>query len=124
MCYCLPDQKQDTIMSALLQHQFLFARMLPGLLDQAHALGYEVTVGEAYRTPAQAALNQKAGIGIGHSLHTRSLAIDLHLFKGESFLTETICYQALGEWWEQQGGSWGGRFNDGNHFSLMFEGIR
>jgi len=30
----------------------------------------------------------------------------------------------LGLYWESIGGSWGGRFGDGNHFSLEHEGRR
>jgi hypothetical protein len=30
----------------------------------------------------------------------------------------------LGLKWESMGGSWGGRFNDGNHYSLEHEGRR
>ena len=30
----------------------------------------------------------------------------------------------LGEYWESIGGSWGGRFNDGNHYSLEHNGVK
>jgi len=30
----------------------------------------------------------------------------------------------LGEYWESIGGSWGGRFGDGNHYSLKYKGRR
>jgi len=30
----------------------------------------------------------------------------------------------LGEYWEGMGGSWGGRFSDGNHFSLTHNGVK
>ena len=34
--------------------------------------------------------------------------------------------QPLGEWWEKQAADarWGGRFNDGNHYSLEHEGVK
>ena len=30
----------------------------------------------------------------------------------------------LGEWWESQGGTWGGRFRDGNHYGLEHDGAK
>jgi hypothetical protein len=45
------------------------------------------------------------------------LAIDLNLFDSDgTYLTDTEDHRRLGEWWEAQGGIWGGRFNDGNHY--------
>lgn len=113
-------------MSTLLQRQFEFTKKLPLLLEKAYMLGYDVTVGEAYRTPEQAKLNAEHGSGIANSLHTQRLAIDLQLFRNGIYLTASNDYLALGEWWESQGGSWGGRFSkpDGNHFSLSFGGVR
>jgi hypothetical protein len=40
---------------------------------------------------------------------------------------ETKDYELLGEWWEGQSTdtftlAWGGRFNDGNHFSMEHDG--
>ncbi len=103
-----------------------FATMVGELIFKAKDLGYQVTLGEAYRTPEQAALNAAKGIGISHSLHTDRLALDLNLFKDGKFLTQTPDYLPLGEWWEGKGGSWGGRFkmSDGNHFSLSPDGVR
>ena len=60
--------------------------------------------------------------GAARSQHKRRLAIDLLLFKDGKYLTDTKDYAPLGLWWEQQGGAWGGRFEDGNHFSLAYQG--
>lgn len=108
----------------LRQKQSKFALMVTQLIQKAHEMGYQVTLGEAYRTPEQAVLNAKSGKGIRASLHTQRLAIDLNLFRDGIFLTRTSDHQPLGEWWESIGGSWGGRFNDGNHYSLEHNGIR
>ena len=104
--------------------QTQFAGMVATLILKAAELGYEVTLGEAYRTPEQAAINAAKGSGINHSLHTDRLAIDINLFKDGIYLTKTPDYQPLGEWWESVGGAWGGRFEkqDGNHFSLAYNG--
>jgi hypothetical protein len=109
----------------LLQKQQHFARMVARLIDQADAMGYAVTLGDAYRDPrAHGAQGEKKGYSAAHSAHKHRLAIDLALFRRGEYLRETVQYEPLGLWWEQQGGSWGGRFGDGNHFSLEHGGIK
>lgn len=104
------------------QAQRKFTRMVADLIVWAYNNGYELTFGEAWRTPEQAALNASKGIGIGGSLHIDRLAVDLNLFRDGKFLTSTDDHRPLGEYWESIGGTWGGRFNDGNHYSLGFGG--
>ena len=58
------------------------------------------------------------------SLHRQSLAQDLLLFVDGVYQTQTEQYRVIGEKWESLGGSWGGRWNDGNHFSLEWGGKR
>ncbi|MDE2097845.1 MAG: M15 family metallopeptidase [Patescibacteria group bacterium] len=101
-----------------------FAGMVGKLIDFAYAQGYELTFGEAYRTPEQAQLNAKAGTGIANSLHCIRLAVDLNLFKDGAFLAKVSDYLPLGEFWESLGGAWGGRFErpDADHFSLAYGG--
>jgi len=113
-------------MTALSDKQREFPLMVAALIQWAYEQGYELTLGEAYRTPEQAALNAASGKGIANTLHTKRLAIDLNLFKDGVYLTNSTDYLPLGEKWEQLGGSWGGRFSkpDGNHFSLSHEGVR
>lgn len=106
--------------------QTQFVQMIGRLIFWAYDNGYELTFGEAYRTPQQAALDAQKGTGIQHSLHTLRLAVDFNLFINGEYQTESEAYRPLGEYWESIGGSWGGRFAkpDGNHFSLAYEGIR
>ena len=94
---------------SLRKRQSEFARMVPRLIDYAHSLGLEVTLGDAYRDP-------RCPYGSKSSRHRSRLAIDLNLFRDGDYLTKTEDHTQLGEWWEQQGGIWGGRFNDGNHY--------
>lgn len=112
----------------LQERQSLFVRLVARLIDRATALGYELTFGEAWRTPEQCALNAAKGTGISDSLHPDRLAIDLNLFKDGAFLKDTESHRALGEWWEQLHPDcrWGGRFPkpDGNHYSLTPDGKR
>ncbi len=91
--------------------QALFAHKVARLILYIESQGYHVTLG--------AALAYKAdGRHTSDSKHYVKLAIDLNLFDAEwNYLTETEDYVKFGEYWEAQGGTWGGRFKDGNHFS-------
>lgn len=107
--------------------QVLFARLVALLILEAYQRGYEVTFGEAYRSPEEAARLAKAGKGIVKSLHTQRLAIDLNLFKDGVYLSSTESHRPLGEWWETLSTDdyeccWGGRFNDGGHYSIGHNG--
>jgi hypothetical protein len=107
--------------------QQLFTVMIADLINWSSKHGYQLTFGEAYRTPEQARLNAKNGRGITNSLHTLRLAVDFNLFINGKYTTRTEDYQPLGLYWESLGGNWGGRFKnnpDGNHFSLEHNGIR
>lgn len=92
--------------------QSRFAYMVALLLQYIYFSGYEVTFGDAWAKS-------------GHkknSLHYSRLAIDLNLFKDGQYLTSTKSHLPFGKYWESLGGSWGGRFNDGNHYSLEHHG--
>lgn len=104
-----------------------FAKLVARLLDKAHELGYEVTLGDAYRDPrVHGAVGEKRGYGHPKSAHKQRLAIDLNLFKDGQFLQSTEDHRKLGEWWEEQHdrARWGGRFNDGNHYSFEWNGVK
>ena len=104
----------------LRQKQSLFAKLAAELVLKAYSLGYEVTLSEAYRPPERARLMADRGKGIANSLHISRLAIDLNLFRDGAYLQDTLDHQELGEWWEAQHEwcCWGGRFGDGNHYSI------
>lgn len=109
---------------SLRQKQSLFAQLVARLIIEADRQGFAVTFAEAYRSPEEAARLAKLGKGIAASLHTQRLAIDLNLFRDGEYLTSTEAHRPLGEWWERQDPfcRWGGRFNDGNHYSLTHGG--
>lgn len=90
----------------------------------AYSQGYELTYGEAWRPPEQAKLNAKNGKGISNSLHIIRLAVDFNLFKNGVLQITTEAHLPLGIEWERRGGTWGGRFGDGNHYSLSHNGIK
>lgn len=107
---------------SLQRKQALFARMVGDLIRQAEKLGYEVTFGEAWRPPETAEIYARQGKGISNSLHCDRLAVDFNLFKDGVYLPRTVDHKPLGEFWESIGGTWGGRFGDGNHYSLAHNG--
>jgi hypothetical protein len=103
------------------QRQSAFALMVARLILKADSMGYEVTLGDAYRDPRlHGAFGTKKGYGAASSFHKKRLAIDLNLFKDGKFLDSTEGHLPLGTWWESQGGTWGGKFStpDGNHYSF------
>jgi|SRR3990167_9705461 len=104
----------------LRQKQSTFAFLIARLLIYINDNKYEFTFGEALRTPEQAALYAKSGIGDKNSLHIKKLAIDINLFKNGKYLSSTESHKLFGEWWEKQHAHcrWGGRFNDGNHYEF------
>ena len=111
----------------LLQKQQTFARLLSQLILWANDQGYSITFGEVKRTKLQALANAMIGKGIKNSLHLLSLAADLNLFKHGIYLDRTEDHQPLGKYWESLSTQdykccWGGRFGDGNHYSIEHEG--
>lgn len=122
--------------TTLHQKQVRFAHLTAELILQAEDRGFEITLGEAWRSIETAKYDTKyyadQRIGVADSLHTKRLAIDLNLFQDGKYLTKISDYEELGIWWEKQGTktfptSWGGRFKrlkDANHFSMPDEGVR
>ena len=109
----------------LSQKQRRFAKMVGEFLETIHEEGYEVTFGDAYRDPKlHGEIGEKKGYGHAKSCHKLRLAIDLNLWKDGVYLTATEAYKEIGLIWERMGGTWGGRFEDGNHFSLEHQGMK
>lgn len=105
------------------QKQRRFTRMIGQLIEYAYQNGYELTFGDAYRDPrVHGQVGQRVGYSSANSLHKERLAVDFNLFKDGRFLTSSEDHRQLGEYWESIGGTWGGRFNDGNHYSLAHGG--
>lgn len=105
------------------QKQRKLTRMIAQLIIFAYDSGYELTFGDAYRDPrVHGEVGQKKSYSAANSVHKERLAVDFNLFKDGRFLTSTEDHLPLGLYWESLGGSWGGRFNDGNHYSLEHGG--
>lgn len=116
----------------LSSRQQKFAWNVSCLIAKIFIRGYACTLGEVYRTPEQAALNEAKGIGIANSLHCKRLAIDLNLFKDGVYLTDGEHYKQIGEYWmslhpaNRYGGDWDKdgihgepRETDFNHFEMQ-----
>lgn len=114
-------------MSALQEE---FSQSVAKLIVKAAELGYGVTLGDAYRSPEQAAANAAAGTGVARSLHTDRLAIDINLFKDGIYITDDTGHKDLGAWWKTLGDhyKWGGNIvhprADPNHYSMSPDGLR
>ena len=100
-----------------------FTRLVGLLIEFAYQNGYELTFGDAYRDPrVHGAVGEKKSYSSANSLHKERLAVDFNLFKNGVWLQKTEDFTQLGQYWESLGGTWGGRFQDGNHFSLEHQG--
>lgn len=105
------------------QKQRKFTLMVAELIQFAYSKGYELSFGDAYRDPrAFGSVGTRRYYSSANSLHKERLAVDLNLFKNGRFLTGTEDHRELGEFWESIGGAWGGRFDDGNHYSIEHNG--
>lgn len=107
----------------LSEKQQLFAQQVAQLIEHINLMGYQCTLGEAYRTPEQAAIYAKEGKGIKDSLHCKRLAVDLNLFKNGVYLEDSKEYTNFGVFWERLDpkNRNGRNFpqGDANHFERM-----
>jgi hypothetical protein len=118
--------------SDLVGQQQVFALNVAKLIQYAYEQGYAITLGEAYRSPEEARRLAILNKGISASLHCERLAVDLHLWHGGRFLTDSGEYRPLGVYWKSlhPENAWGGDFRDrygrpkpdGNHFSMTWQG--
>jgi hypothetical protein len=107
--------------------QRLFVRLIGDLIEFAYVRGYEFTFGDAYRDPRlHGAIGENKGYGHRNSNHKQRLAIDLNLFKDGVYLTTDKDHEPFGVYWESLNPlcRWGGRFNDGNHYSIEHNGMK
>ncbi len=98
------------------EKQTLLTASLVLLLQYMQARGYE---------PRLKYVRRDTG-GHPNSLHKLSLAADIDLFKDGKYLTNTEDHALFGDFWESLGPlhSWGGHFDDGNHYSIIHEGMK
>jgi len=113
-------------MKSLRERQSEFARKVPLLILYAYELGYEITIGDTWAPnlwlyinwlPERLEKKLRKRMHSRNSFHYKKLAIDINLFKDGKYLRRTVDHKPLGLFWESLGGTWGGRFRDGNHYS-------
>jgi hypothetical protein len=107
----------------LIERQWLFSRLFPKLLDYIHESGYEVSFGEGHVGDSIDADEDSPHRRDGG--HFKRIAVDLNLFKNGVWLTTTEAFRPFGLYWEKLHVlcRWGGRFSDGNHFSIEHGGV-
>lgn len=106
----------------LSERQCQFTSALARLILKAEELGYAVKIQELNRDLE----TQKRYVAEGksktlNSRHLDKLAADLVLFKDGMAMAGGPEFKPLGEWWEKQGGVWGGRWAslaDDCHFEM------
>lgn len=109
----------------LRQARCAFSVCIAELILYVVSQGYEIALDEGLdRITAQDPTSDH----MKNSLHNIGLAQDILLYKDGNYLTQTNDHKILGEFWELLGVkkdlplAWGGRFNDGNHYSLAWGG--
>ena len=118
--------KRDFTGKSLGEKQRMFTLMIAELIQWAYSeMGYELSVGDFFRDPrVHGDIGKKVGYSAANSVHKLKLAADLNLFIDGKYQESTEAHRVLGERWEAMGGSWGGRFNDGNHYSIPHGGYK
>lgn len=107
-------------MSAIVSEQNDFLADIAMLIGKAQAMGFQISAGEMWRTPAQ----QKIYFDTGksktmNSKHLDRLAFDLNFFRDGKLISDKATLQPLGYWWEslnpknRWGGSWRGLVENG-----------
>ena len=113
-------------MSELLEKRLRFTRYLAGLIEMANSVpNHQVAIRRDF-DEANESIRHMRG-----SLHYLGLAVDLDLYIGGVYATDSANYRHLGEWWKMQADDckWGGSFRDkrgnptpdGCHFSIEFK---
>jgi len=116
------------------EKQRLFSELVGRLIGFIYDQGYAVSLGDAYRDPrvyGEPGRSMPGGYGRRWSNHKSRLAIDLNLFKKDAsgkwqYCTSTEDHREIGEFWESLSPlcSWGGHYDDGNHYSFKHNGRR
>ena len=109
----------------LSEKQRLFTKLISELIEWAYENGFELTFGDAYRDARVfGQVGEQKGYGRASSNHKQRLAVDFNLFIDGVWQPSTEAHRPLGEHWESMHYfcAWGGRENDGNHYSFSHDG--
>lgn len=98
------------------------------LIAQAKAFGFTIKVRSVGRTCA--AQQEQVDLGYSQADFCRSMHVIGHAADFDIVPNTCASYTKLGEWWEKQGGVWGGRWKqfgacgDAGHFHFGFNGAQ
>jgi hypothetical protein len=98
----------------LSEKQKIFTQNIAKLIDWAYAHGFELTFGEAWRSPEQQAIYVREGKSkTMNSRHLDRLAVDFNVFKGKNLVGGAQDIKPLGDYWVSlhPDNVWGGDFN-------------
>lgn len=110
---------------SLVAEQNAFLADVARLVSFAQSVGFEVTLGEGFRTVEQQAIYVKNGASqVSTSQHQKRLAVDLNFFRNGNWVTGPTAKTVLGcvgRFWEDlcHQNRWGGNFKtlvDTPHF--------
>jgi len=107
------------------EKQELFSKLIAQHILWLIKQGYQVRGGDWFRDPrVHGHVGEKESYSAAYSMHKSKCALDINLFKDGKYLTKTADHKFSGEKWESRHGlcAWGGRWEDGNHYSLEHEG--
>lgn len=109
----------------LLNSQQLFTRNIAKLIEYCYAGGFEITMGEAWRTEYQQQEYMRTGrSNTMNSQHLKRLAIDFNFFKNDVLVTDGKVLYDIGKYWEslhpnnRYGGFWR-TIKDFPHFEML-----
>ena len=110
------------------QKQREFSYHVTQLIQHIYAMGYAVTLGDAYRDPrSHGKMGEEGPYGRRASAHKNRLAIDLNLFIDNMYIQQEGPYTQFGTWWKalHRENEWGGdwKSDDANHFSRRHSGV-
>jgi hypothetical protein len=116
-------------MTELRKRQFEFNHKLELLYGYIHSHGYNCVTDEVNRPPELSRLYAEQNKGRHPSIHELKLAADIDIFKADDPeskipLSDGKLFQDIGEYWESIGGTWGGRWGDGRHFSHEYRWMK
>lgn len=107
------------------EKQELFSVLIAQHMLWLHKKGYQIRCGDFFRDErVHGKVGEKESYSAAYSMHKSKCAADLNLFKDGKYLTKTKDHLESGQKWESRHPlcAWGGRWQDGNHYSLEHEG--
>ena len=111
-------------MNDIKEKRILFTKLFAEHILWLFSIGYQPAYDEVTERITQ---KDPTSDHMKKSLHHLGLAGDLILYDSEGFyLTKTEDHEVSGQVWEKRHPlcRWGGRFGDGNHYSLEHEGVK